>query len=295
MRSEDLDRALGKTPPSFDEKMRRTLRGLPQEKIRQHTSLRRAAALGLALAALCSTAVALVSQGLNWYYNNRFTAYQQHEPERYKAIISHLQTDVVQTRTADDEIDIAVTEVSWAPEQQMMVVELTAVARDTEHMELHPMDNLDVDGAYVGKGNLGLYPYDEEAREEHWLWTEKGFGPVADMIAPDKELLLVECGWVYLDGDLLIGDMSSMDCYVGEDGSAHFIIELRMDFLLQDKTAELDSGDVRLAEKLCSAQEKGELTLTIPYTVNHYSAGDDQLYNGGRKGKISFSVPVDVP
>lgn len=295
MMSEDLDRALGKTPPSFDEKMRRTLRGLPQEKIRQHANLRRAAALGLALAALCSTAVALVSQGLNWYYNNRFTAYQQHEPERYKAIINHLQTDVVQTKTADDEIDIAVTEVSWAPEQQMMVVELTAVARDAEHMELHPMDNLDADSAYVGKGNLGLYPYDEEAREEHWLWTEKGFGPVADMIAPEKELLLVECGWVYLDGNVLIGDMSSMDCYVGEDGSVHFILEVRIDSLLYPDPADEDDIRLSMAENLCQAMERGELMLTIPYAVIHFSADDDQLYNGGRKGEISFSVPVEVP
>lgn len=293
MKSNDLDRAIGQTPPSFDEKMRRTLQGLREETPWHRAGIRRAIALGVALAVVCSTAVALVSQGMKWYYDNRFTAYQQYEPERYEAIIGHLQTDVAQTRTADEDIDIAVTEVSWAPEQQMMVVEVTALARNPAQVALHPMDNLDVDGAYVGKGNLALYPDDQEAREEHWLWTEEGFGPVADMLPPGKELLLVSCGWVYLDGNLLIGDMSSMDCYVREDGSVHMIIEVRMDFLQQDKDAEMDSGDVKLAEKLRHALQQECMTLTIPYTVTPYTEDDDALYNGGRDGEIRFTVQVE--
>lgn len=293
MRSEELDRALGKTPTSFDEKMRRTLNGLQETKNVTVMSFRRVILIGMALVVVCSTAVALVTQGLNWYYNNRFTAYQKNEPERYQAIMSHLQTDVAQTRTPDDEIDIAVTEVSWAPEEKLMVVEVTAVALDQEHIELHPMENLDVDGSYVGEGNLDLYPYDEEAREKHWLWTENGFGPVDEVVAPGKELLLVNCGWVYLDGDILIGDMSSMDCYVGEDGNVHIIIEVRMDFLLQDEEAELDSGDIRVGEKLRKAMEQSELTLTLPYTVTHYTEDDDQLYHGGREGEIQFQVRTE--
>lgn len=293
MRSNDLDRAIGPTPTSFDEKMRRTLRGLQEETPRHRAGVRRAVVLGVALAVVCSTAVALMSRGVKWYYDNRFTAYQQYEPERYEAIISHLQTDVEQTRTADEDIDIAVTEISWAPRQQMMVVEVTAVALDQERIELHPMENLDADGSYVGEGNLGLYPYDEEAREKHWLWTENGFGPVDEMVAPGKELLLVNCGWVHLDGDILIGDMSSMDSYVQEDGSVHIIIEVRMDFLQQDKDAEMDSGDVSLAEKLRHALQQETMTLTIPYTVTPYTEDDDALYNGGRDGEISFAVKVE--
>lgn len=294
MRSEELDRALGKTPPSFDERMRRTLNGLQEKKQPSFLSLRRAVLLGFALVVVCSTAVALVSQGLNWYYSNRFITYQYVEPERYNAIINHLQSDVEQTGTEDDEIDIAVTEVSWAQEQKVMVVEITAVARDPQHMELHPMDNLDADAAYVGKGNLNKYPNDDEAREEHWLWTENGFGPVDEMIAPGKELLLINCGWVYLDGELFIGDMSSEDSYVREDGSVHFVIEVRMDHLLQTAQAEdfENDHDARLAEKLQKGVEQGELTLTIPYTVHHYSEDDDQLYQEGRKGEISFTVKI---
>lgn len=294
MRSEELDRALGKTPSSFDERMRRTLNGLQERKAVPAPALRRAVLLGVALVVVCSTAVALVSQGLNWYYSNRFTTYQANEPERYNAIINNLQSDVEQTRTADDELDIAVTEVSWAQEQKLMVVEITAAALDPQHTELHPMDNLDADAAYVGKGNLDKYPYDKDAREEHWLWTENGFGPVSEMVAAEKELLLLSCGWVYLDGDVVIGDMSSEDSYVREDGSVHFVIEVRMDHLLQSAQADdfQSEHDARVAEKLQKGIEQGELTLTIPYTVRHYSEDDDQLYQGGRKGEISFTVKI---
>lgn len=292
MRSEELDRALGKTPTSFDEKMRRTLSGLQEKKTVPVMSFRRVILVGMVLAVVCSTAVALVTQGLNWYYNNRFTAYQVNEPKRYEAIMSHLQSDVEQTRTADDEIDIAVTEVSWAPEQMLMVVEVTAVALDGEKVELHPMENLDADGSYVGAGNLKQYPYDEEAREEHWLWTENGFGPVDEVVSPGKELLLVSCGWVYLDGDVLIGDMSSMDCYVDAEGSVHNVLEIRMDSLMQDDVADMDEHDAQLAAKLRAAVAQGEATLTVPYTVVHYTTDDDALYNGGREGGISFTVKM---
>lgn len=291
MRSEELDRAFGKTPSSFDERMRRTLNGLQERKTVPALTLRRAVLLGFALVVVCSTAVALVSQGLNWYYSNRFTAYQYNEPERYNAIIKNLQSDVEQTRTEDDEINIAITEISWAAEQNLMVVEITAIARDSQHVELHPMENLDADGAYVGKGNLSQYPYDDEAREEHWLWTENGFGPVEDVVAPGKELLLLSCGWVCLDGDVLIGDMSSEDSYVREDGSVHIVIEVRMDHLLQGVQEDFqDEHDANMAQKLREGIAQGELTLTIPYTVSRYSQDDEQLYYGGRKGEISFTV-----
>lgn len=294
MKSKDLDRAFGKTPTSFDERMRRTLNGLQERKTAPALTLRRAVLLGFALVVVCSTAVALVSQGLNWYYSNRFTAYQYTEPERYNAIISNLQSNVEQTRTADDEIDIAVTEFSWAQEQNLMVVEITAVALDQQHTELHPMDNLDADGSYVGKGNVTLYPEDDEAREEHWLWTENGYGTVDEMVAPGKELLLLSCGWVYLDGDIVIGDMSSEDSYVREDGSVHIVIEVRMDHLLQGKQADdfENEFDAHIAEKLQQGIEQGELTFTIPYTVSHYAKDDEQLYLGGRKGEIRFTVKI---
>ena len=176
----------------------------------------------------CTTACALVSRGLEWYYNNRFTAYQEHEPDKYHAIISHLQTEVPQSASQDPDIRISVDEVSWLPEDHILVVSVTAAAANPEAYELHPMWNLDADGSYVGKEHLGEYAEDEEARGEHWLWTGHGYGPVAEMVAPGKQLLLLEADEIRLEALRLLGDMSSTDAYVTEDGAVHVVIELRL-------------------------------------------------------------------
>lgn len=305
MRSEELDRALGATPLSFARRMEGTLLELKEEKEVKRVAFRTVLVVALVTVLLCSTAYALVSQGLEWYYNNRFTAYQQYEPEKHQAIMNHLQTQVPQTKTEDPDISIAVTEVSWVPEEKVLVVALAAAAAEPDKAELHPMWNLDADGSYVGKDNLELYADDEEARGEHWLWTSAGFGPVADMVAPGKQLLLLDADGIYLDGRMLIGDMSSVDAYVAEDGTVHMVFEVRLDYLEEDyisqqqtlleqypeQTFRLDS--IETARKLTALMEtSASMELTIPYTVTPYTEDDGQLYTGGRKGEIAFTVEL---
>lgn len=305
MRSEELDRALGATPQSFARRMEGTLLELKEEKEVKRVAFRTVLVVALVTVLLCSTAYALVSQGLEWYYNNRFTAYQQYEPEKHQAIMNNLQTQVPQTKTEDPDISIAVTEVSWVPEEKVLVVALAAAAAEPDKAELHPMWNLDADGAYVGKDNLGLYADDEEARGEHWLWTSAGFGPVVDMVAPGKQLLLLDADGIYLDGRMLIGDMSSVDAYVAEDGTVHTVFEIRLDYLEEDyisqqqalleqypeQTFRLDN--IETARKLAALVENAErMELTIPYTVTPYTEDDVQLYTGGREGEIAFTVEL---
>ncbi|MBP3637377.1 MAG: hypothetical protein J6K13_07470 [Clostridia bacterium] len=305
MRSEELDRALGATPQSFARRMEGTLLELKEEKEVKRVAFRTVLVVALVTALLCSTAYALVIQGLEWYYNNRFTAYQQYEPEKHQAIMNHLQTQVPQTKAEDPDISIAVTEVSWVPEEKVLVVALAAAAAEPDKAELHPMWNLDADGAYVGKDNLELYADDEEARGEHWLWTSAGFGPVVDMVAPGKQLLLLDADGIYLDGRMLIGDMSSVDAYVAEDGTVHTVFEIRLDYMEEDyisqqqalleqypeQTFRLDN--IETARKLTALVEHAErMELTIPYTVTPYTEDDAQLYTGGREGEIAFTVEL---
>lgn len=304
MRSEELDRALGKTPPSFAEKMDATLLGLKEEK-EVKAAFRTVLIMALVTVLLCSTAYALVTQGLEWYYNNRFTAYQQYEPEKHEAIMTHLQTDVPQIQTKDDDVTVAVTEVSWAPEDRLLVVSLAAAAKDTEKTELHPMWNLDADGSYVGKENLADYADDEEARGEHWLWKQDSFGPVEEMVAPGKQLLLLAADAVYLDGKRLMGDMSSVDAYVAEDGTVHTVLEIRLDYLEPDYIKNQEymlaaypeqvfrKDNIETAEKLMDLMESAQtMELTIPYTVTPYTEDDAQLYSGGHTGEVSFTVKL---
>jgi len=311
MRIEDLDRALGPTPQSFSEKMTQTLLHLKEEKQVKCIVLRTVLVFALLAALLCSTAYAVITQGLEWYYSHRFSAYQQHEPEKYEAIMSHLQTDLTQN-VFDPDIHIAVQEASWSTEEKVLVVSLVAVPANPELHELHPMWNLDADGAYVGKDAIIDPASDGEERTEHWLWTNAGFGPVDEMLAPGKELLLVDASAVRFEGMEVIGDGSSMDAYVQEDGTVHFVLEIRLDFLDPAHDAELEAyidlckeqypESIPLAQqRLADAQQQRELitkdadgliTLTIPYTVTLYSEEDAQLYTNGRQGEISFQIQI---
>lgn len=309
MRRESLDRAIGPTPPSFSGRMEQTLRTLKEEKEVKRTGFRIIMVFAIIAVLSCTTACALVSRGLEWYYNNRFTAYQEHEPDKYHAIISHLQTEVPQSAAQDPDIRISVDEVSWVPEDHILVVSVTAAAANPEACELHPMWNLDADGSYVGKEHLGEYAEDEEARGEHWLWTGHGYGPVAEMVAPGKQLFLLEAEEIRLEALRLLGDMSSTDAYVTEDGAVHVVIELRLaqffDPTFPDTVAQRIKETPEYAanwqqllsdwehfQQLLRVHEDGVVTLTLPYTVTTYSEDDVALYTGGRKGEIQFDVKL---
>ena len=306
MRNEELDRALGETPPSFVHRMDQTLRGLKEEKEMKRVAFSIVVLVTLITLLLCATAIALVNQGLEWYYNNRFTAYQENEPEKHDAIMEHLQTGLLQTTLDDPDIQISVTEASWAQEQNVLVISLLATARYPEQTELHPMWNLDADGAYVGDSAPAEVTEDGEDRSEHWLWTREGFGPVEEMVAPGKQLLLLDCGTPCLDGLSLDLVGASMDAYVNEDGAVHTVLELSLDFLQDDyieKQRQYLAENPEftfLLKNIETAQElqqhlkdASSVECTIPYTVTHYTEDDTRLYTGGRIGEISFTLNLD--
>ena len=274
-----LDQALGATPLSFAQRMDQTLLNLKEEKEMKRFAFRTVLVFTLITLLLCSTAFALVRHGLDVYYTSRFTAYQEHEPERYEAILAHLQTDVPQSPVNDPDISIYVAETSWSQEQQVLVVSILATPLDPDAAVLHPMWDLDADASYVGKENLALYPDDPQAREEHWLWTKSGFGPVTDMIPADKELLLLQADSVYLDDIELLGDMSSTDSYVNEDGAVHTVLEIRLD----------DTDRIR---QIIADDPDGIIPLTVPYSVTHYTDDETLLYSGGRKGTLHFDLNI---
>lgn len=237
-----------------------------------------AVALMLALALMATTALALVGHGLGWYYDNRFPALKEHEPETYEDIMANLQSNVPQWAEEDPEIRIAVAETSWAAAERVLVVSVMAEVADPAVHELHPMWNLDADGAYVGEGGAVEPASDGEDRAVHWLWTKRGFGPVEKLIAPGKALLLVDMQHLYLDDMCVVS--SSMDAYVTEDGMVHTVLESRL--------------DAAQAEALLAADTDGDgsVTLTLPYTVTRYTDDDEQLYCGGRTGEIRFEVKL---
>jgi len=296
---------------TFAQQMEQMIHMFPVQKEKQTTKrwMLRTMLIGALVAVLCmATAYAVIQYGLDWYYRTRFTAYQEHEPEKHAAIMNHLQSGLSQTVTGDALIDIQVKEAAWVPDERTMVVALTATPKDGQTHELHPMWNLDADGAYVGEGGAENPASDGEDRAVHWLWTQDGFGPVKQMIAPGKQLLLLEVGDVYLNGNLMLGDGGSMDSFVAEDGVVHTVLEIRLDMLaegyeeaIRQRIADQPDNARYLGKSLAANLETrrfieqdadGVVTFTVPFTTTPYTEDDQQLYQGGHQGSIAFDVKI---
>lgn len=305
MLNKDLDRALGPTPQSFTNRVDRTLLHLKEEPPVKKLALRTILTYALVAVLLGGTACALVTGSLQDYYTQRFNAYQLNEPDKHNAIMTHLQTEVPQAPAEDPEIHIAVTETSLALDERVLVISVLASAANPAEAELHPLWDLDADGLYMGMDAI-IEPGSEE-RNEHWIWTSKGFGPVHEMVPAEKDLLLLDTPTVCFEGVEIMGDGSSRDAYVTEDGSVHTVIELRLDFM--DPAYE-DTILARIADQPDNAhywkqhldatkrlrhllETEDAVTLTLPYTITHYTEDDAQLYHGGREAQLTFQVKID--
>lgn len=310
MRPEDLDRALGPTPQSFTDKMNQTLLHLEEEKQVKRIALRTVLIFALLAALLCSTSYAVIYRGLEWYYNSRFSDHRQLDPDTYETVMSHLQTDLPQT-ASDPDIHIAVQEAVWLTEERLLVVFLTAAPADPERYELHDKWSLDADGAYVGKDGVANPESFFKSHTEHWLWTTEGHGPVDQMIAPGKELLLVDVHSPRLNGMKFEGINSSIGI-VRENSTMYYAMEIQLNFLDPAYDVEIQAAIERdrnkypesipyleqrlsnapLLRQLFAEDTDGVIDLTIPYTVTLYSEDDAQLYAGGRQGEISFQIQI---
>ena len=312
MRNKQLDRAFGPTPDLFTRRIDQTLQSLKEEKSMKRFSIRVALIAALLLALLGGIAYALISQGLEWYYNNRFLAYQEYQPEKHEAILHHLQAVAHQQLPEDALVDVEVREASWAAEQKVLVISLAAVPKDAQRFELHPQWNLDVDGGYVGADALDSYADDPDARAEHWLWTEKGFGPIDEVMQdPTRQLILFDAptACLRMAGRELSMALSccSMDGYVSESGEVMTVLEIALDWLdpaydegLLEKMQEEPQHAGLFQERLHEAQELrslvqssgGRVAISVPYTVTIYSPDDLQMHNSARQNTISFEMEI---
>lgn len=295
MRNEDkLDRAFGPTPEAFTNRIDQTLRALEEEKEVKHFMVRTPILVALLLALLCGIAYAVVTQGQEWYYNNRFTAYQEYDPDLHQAIMEHLQTAPEQEQQEDPLVEVVVQDVSWVPEKQRITLSLAARPRNGAEIELHPKCNLDADGSYVGPEYMEKYSDDEEARAEHWLWTEDGFGPVQEMMRdPSKELYLFELADLRIGsegGERLLGSGTSWDSFVGEDYAVINVMECQLPWMA---TARNESESQKQSAFEQNLDQQGYLTLSVGYVVTRYVDNDDMaLYTGGEERWVSFRIKV---
>ena len=277
----DQDRLQKLYPPmdeGFGQRMEWMILSLPSrkedEKVKRFTI--QTVIVWALLAMLCmATAYAVIQHGLDWYYNTRFTAYQEHEPQKHAAIMNHLQSGLSQTVAGDALIRIEVTEASWVQEEQVMVVALEATPRNPDTHELHPMWNLDADGAYVGEGGAKYPSADGEDRSVHWLWAKNGFGPVEQMVEPGKQLLLLDTGNVYLSGSEIVGDGSSMDSFVAEDGTVHTVLEVHLDMLSADYEERMHQQINANSENAAFLEKRLSTNLAIRRLIEQDEDGNE--------------------
>ena len=263
MRTDELDRAFGATPSVFTDRIDDTLLTLKEERPVKRFTIRTAIIAALIALLLCGIAYAIVSmQGQEWYYQNRFTAYQDHEPQKHQAIIEILQTEVPQKDSGDEQglINVVVQDYAWAAEQNVFTMSTAARVNDDSKYELYSLWELDVDGSWGSE----LDPDDPEVRTEHWLWTSKGHGKPEDvMLDPSKQLLLVDFG----DYRVFIGDTdvempgASFDTFIGEDGASICVQEF--DLTQLDPKAIHARYDEQLAQSVPSV-DKGDYQTLHP-------------------------------
>ncbi len=321
MRKADLDRALGPTPPAFSARVADTLRTMKEEPEVRTKHVRRALAVALVILLIIGVAIALVvTQGQDWYYHNRFTAYEGNEPDKQKAILGNLSTDIPQEQTNAGLVSVTVQDVSWAPEDGIATLSFAVRALSPESDELHPLWNLDEDGCWVETPD----PDDPDSRTEHWLWTDKGYGPPAEMMAdPSKRLLLFSDGdsrvYIGKDGDEALPPYCA-DQFQGEDGSVICVLEFDLTQLVPQKIEEqfseiifdpewglqeddwkadqeilrqnlLDTAKATNAAIAANTDENGMLTLRYEYGVIPFA--DNALATDREvKGQTVFQIKV---
>ena len=316
MKRFDLDKAFSETPKGFSERIDQTLRTIKEEKHVKKLTVRTiliAAAITLAVG---SIAYAVITLGQEWYYNTRFTAYQQHEPDKHQAIMENMQTDIPQESngTAANLVDVKVQDASWAGEKQVFTLSLTASAKDTGKYELHSLSEMDGDGLYAANIDAG----DPDSRNVHWLGTSKGFGLPKDVMTDSgKQLLLID-----LEKDLYIGETQSVlpgymtDVFTTEEGPVMAVHEYDLKLA---ETAEVEKmfQDIEVPEGIDEAQfildnqqqkerlmlqaeaakqaiidntdGEGYLSLRLPYSIIPFSNNE---FGEAMEGVANFKVYI---
>ncbi len=244
------------------------------------------------LALMLGTVAFAASQVLDWYYAERFSTYPE---DQRNAILQNVQAAPVQSQDENANFSATVQEYSWVLDDKKLVLTLN-VKPINDGIELHPMWNLDADGA------LG-----EEGREEHWLWTDKGFGKVEDMMTdPSKALHLTDVQQLVIccnDEGVIPVLEGATDAFVMADGSVQFVLEYHFGSVDEARSAEvanwIKDAD-RLAERLAVDEavreailQGGKVDLSIPYYTVAYADVDAQPY-GSARVQHWVDVTIDI-
>jgi hypothetical protein len=170
----------GETPQIFSMRITHTLTDLKGEK-KMKKSIGGILIIAIVLMVLCAAALAAVGGfGLDWLFKDMYSNHPL--PEN---VVKLIQNDIVQT--ADHPLlDLKVESTIFMPEgldtefpkDHLLEFLVSIQPKDPAKYEVHSWDNMNTDG------------YRDE-RNEDYITTQKGTGPIRDMMQdPEKSLLL---------------------------------------------------------------------------------------------------------
>ncbi|MBR2822808.1 MAG: hypothetical protein IKE24_03900 [Clostridia bacterium] len=203
----------------------------------------------------------LIIYNQDWWWNNRNSMEKSDKPELYEAVMANMVEDPEQIQCEDDQVQLAIQDVSWAPEADIMTISFRATPKHSDQDELHSIWALDTDGSYIGEGGSVTITDDSEDRAMHWLWRTDiglegsggyghipGYGPVSDMMDDSSmHLLLLD----YTGTNIIINSdevenavemfpmESSIDMFRTTAGDVYFVGKFDLSWLKEEYDQEM--------------------------------------------------------
>lgn len=292
MKEFDFDNAFGQPPAEFQEGMAHALEQLKEEKPMKKFSIRTLALAAVLVLALCGIALAVsYTQGVEWFLTQRY-ADPPKLPENFK---EQVQSDIPQENTGDF-LNVVIQDAAWLDDIEYyhpnsFQLTLNAVLKNTDKYEMHEELSLNTDGDT------------SERNDEDWLWTEKGHGPIPEMMTdPKKQLVFFDSGEFTIgtpDGfvmpsffeDSFLAENGSVLCYTGIDlnwldpdwvKTNH---EKRKEYYGVDEGKQLLEKDLANTESYQEAKakytdENGLTTLVFNYAAWEYPDWQTNRHEG---------------
>jgi len=284
--------------------------------------------LVIVLLCLAITAIAAgIIYNQDWWWNNRNSMEKSDKPELYEAVMANMVENPEQIQCEDDQVQLTIQDVSWAPEADIMTISFKATPKHPNQDELHSMWALDTDGSYIGEGGSVTVTDDSEDRAMHWLWRTDiglegsggyghipGYGPVSDMMDDrSMHLLLLD----YTGTNIIINsdeaenavDMfpmeSSMDMFRTTSGDVYFVGKFDLSWLREEYDQEMrqraeetpdmkEYYDQRISIAQAARERIGKegITCILTYRVVEYTEemDDMDLYTNESGRSVQFII-----
>lgn len=291
----DFENAFGQPPAEFREGMVRALAQVKEGKPMKRFTARTLILAAALLLMLCGIALAVsATYGVEWFLTQRYAD----PPVLPSNFQEQVQSGITQENTGDF-ADVTIRDAAWLDDPKYhpntFLLTLGGVLKDPNTYEMHQEFSLNTDGDT------------SERNDEDWLWTEKGHGPIPEMMTdPSKKLVFFDSGKLTIgtpDGFEMPG--YGEDTLLAQDGSVLCYLTVSLNYLdeswLREHPRQLEPAeaqkyleqDLQNAKAYQEAKAKytgadGLTTLVFNYAVWEYP----DWQNDRHQGYVAFKVKL---